>query len=456
MANNRNPSGEQAHTFPPRAQRVARGSNSGEWFDRRNARGEMRVPAGLGDLTLRVHPALSFFAASLIAALPVHAFAQDIERNVSVRDRARPDFDPLGLRFGAFQLDASVDFSATQTDNLFATETNEQSDLFFTVAPRARLASTWSRHEVAFEAGGATSSHQDFSSEDATTSYVGAQGRLDIGRDSLLRVGARHSQEIEPRTDPDALIANAPVEFTRTAYWGEAQHTFNRLRLRGRLESVEYDYDDVGALDQDFRDATDHIASVRGDFEVAPRVGILLQAIADERDYHNAPTQGSEGRTYLAGVSINFTDLMYGELSVGQYERDYNFGRSFDGVAVAGHLEWYITQLTTLNFHANRSVQDAGGTVGSPYVQTEYSARIDHELQRNLILTAGVAAGQHDYEVLNRTDDYVRADTGVDYLLNRRVVLFGRYRFDSLESDGADRYRDFDVNAFTLGVRLRL
>ena len=45
---------------------------------------------------------------------------------------------------------------------------------------------------------------------------------------------------------------------------------------------------------------------------------------------------------------------------------------------------------------------------------------------------------------------------GADYLLNRRVALFGRYNLETVDSSGADEFRDFDVNTITFGVSLRL
>src|SRR5690349_23621887 len=83
-----------------------------------------------GDSILRNRPLLSGFGALLIALAPVPAFAQTQNQNpqtiaqpdqaVAVRDRPHPEYDPLGLRFGSFKLDASLDLAVASTDNLFA------------------------------------------------------------------------------------------------------------------------------------------------------------------------------------------------------------------------------------------------------------------------------------------------------------------------------------------------
>lgn len=374
-----------------------------------------------------------------------------------MRDRARPEYDPLGLRFGGFDLHASVDLGVTSTDNLFATQTNEQDDIVYSVAPRARLASHWSRHALAVEGGFRATSHQDFSSEDAETGYVHGYGRLDIGSNSNVSATAGIAHEVEPRTDPDSVAVGPPVEYDRTDLGIQAQHNFNRFRVTVGASNADYNFD--GA--QSVRDNEINALRGRVDAEVTPRIGVFLEGQTDERDYDvDAPFDlDSEGQTILAGATINFTDLMKGEIALGQFERDYDDPAlgSTDGLAVAANLEWYITRLTTLSFNASRDAEDVVGANNNlPYVATNYGARIDHELFRNVILTAGVGFGDREYDVIDRSDDFSSAEVGFDYLLNRRVAVEGRYRHEEVESDGVNAYRDYEVNTLSLGLSLRL
>lgn len=441
--------------FSLRVQHIAPEAVSTDACSRPGLRSRLAASAARG-FDVRTHPLTAAFAAALMLVSPVHAIAQDEVDQASVRERPREDYDPLGLRFGGFDLHASIDFDAAATDNLFATETAEQEDTIYSIAPRARLASHWSRHQVALETGARFTMHDDFSGEDTETFYVGADGRLDVGGSSSLSGRARFAREVEPRTNPDALTVAEPVEYDRTDLSITAQHAFNRLRLRGTIASLDYDYEDAGLIDQDFRDSNEVSAIGRVEAELTPRIAALVEARFDEREYDNTPSLSSEGQTYLAGVAVNLTDLMRGEISVGQFNRSYDSGGDVDGTAVSGNLDWYVTRLTTLQFNASRSAEESGATVALPYVETRYGARVDHELLRNLILSAGVQAGQREYETIDREDEYMSGFAGAEYLLNRRVVLRGRYNYDEMESTGVARYRDFEVNTFTLGLSLRL
>ncbi len=129
-----------------------------------------------------------------------------------------------------------------------------------------------------------------------------------------------------------------------------------------------------------------------------------------------------------------------------------------EGLAADANLEWYLTRLTTLSINAHRNTEATiGATTVAPYIETRFGGRIDHELLRNVILTAGVESGKREYQDgIDRTDDYTFADVGADYLLNRRVALRARLRHAEVNSSGADAYRDFEVNSLTLGIAFRL
>jgi hypothetical protein len=380
--------------------------------------------------------------------------AQDQQDSVSVRERPRPEYDPLGKRFGGFTLHAALDLGLTHTDNLFAEETGEDEDTIYTAGLRGRLGSNWSRHALEFEAGGTTVGHDEFSTEDHDTYYAGAQGRLDIGSNSNVNARARIAHEVEARNDPDAPAQGIPLaEYDRTDLALSAQHRFNRFRITGTVGQIEEEFDGT----QSFRDFDETRLTGRVEAEVTPRIGLMLEASTDERDYDNTPALSSEGATYLVGATINFTDLMQGHAAVGQFEREYDSGDSTDGLAVSAALEWYITRLTTITANAHRNSEDnVGATAALPFVEGEYGARIDHELLRNVILTGGVRLGRREYETIDRDDEYMSAEVGADWLINRHLVARGRLVRDEVESDGLNAYRDYEENRFTLGLGIRL
>lgn len=201
-----------------------------------------------GGFDVRLHPALTAFAASLIALAPFQALAQEPNHNVSVRDRPRPEYDPLGLRFGGFDLNASLDLGVTSTDNLFASETGEQDDVYYAVSPRVRLSSHWSRHALSVAAGYTHLAFSDHSNQDSDTGFVSANGRLDVGARTQINAAARYASDVELRTNPDALAIDvAPVKYTVAQASLTAEHTFNRFKVSAGVDTTTYDYSNVAS-----------------------------------------------------------------------------------------------------------------------------------------------------------------------------------------------------------------
>ncbi len=302
-----------------------------------------RAYSVLGGFDVRLHPAVTAFAASLIALAPFQAFAQEANQNVSVRDRPRPEYEPLGMRLGGFDLNARLDLDAIATDNLFASEHGGESDVYYTVSPSARLSSHWSRHALAVAAGYSHAFFSDHSNQDSDTGYVAADGRLDVGVDTHINAAARYAREVELRTNPDALTTGKPVIYDVSDVSLSADHRFNRFRVVAGVDSATYNYHDANGIDQDFRDYTQNSAIGGVEAELTPRFGIIGQVIVDHRDYKNTPSLTSDGQTYLAGVALHLTDLIEGRITAGELQPPHESGPRFSRTSRGAGHHWDCT-----------------------------------------------------------------------------------------------------------------
>ncbi|HVY84703.1 MAG TPA: outer membrane beta-barrel protein [Caulobacterales bacterium] len=409
---------------------------------------------------VRTTQTCSIFAALLMALAPIQsAWAQDDERNVGVQERPRPEYDPQGLRFGGFDLNASLEVNAEHNDNLFAAPADSQSDMIYTAAPQATLGSHWSRHALVVSAGGTANKHDKYGSEDYNTAYLSGYGRLDVGDDTQISGNLRTAREVEPRTDPDsAQTLPEPVRYDHQQASITAQQTLNRFRFSATASTDKYDYKDAGAVDQDFRDHTENAITGRVEVAVSPRLALVGQVTGNKRDYDNAPSLSSDGHTILAGVRLDLTNLIRGEFTAGQFSQNYDVGGTVDGTALAGNIEWFVTGLTTVTFNAHRDVQEATATVATPYVDTRWGVRVDHELLRNVILSADLGRETRKFEPpVIRQDDTDYAGAEIKYLMNRRVALHVSYAHERNDSSGTPNpNRDFDVNRILAGIIFRL
>lgn len=392
----------------------------------------------------------------------------DRDRNVSVTQRPRPDYDAAGLRAGAFFIYPKVTADVAVEDNIFASETNEQDDVVWSLRPSVEIQSQWSRHSLGARAALNTYRYSDFSSENNTTYKVEGLGRLDILRGTYLRgtVGFEHG--VESRQSPSVAQFNSePIEYDQVYSTVAGSHEFNRLRVSGELRFTDYDYDDttsvLGApIDQSYRNRTNYEQVGRLDYAVSPALSIFATASHNSREYNRTTILGDVQRDsdgWEAGIGADFevTALARGQLQVGYLSQDFDDPRvgTAEGFGLRSRLEWFPTELTTVTLEAERAIDDTGLIGAAGVLATRASVKVDHELLRNLILTARVGASNDDYRGLDRSDDQYSAMLGVNYLLSRKVGLFGSYNYLRRESEGARRGNEFESNRLQLGVVLQ-
>jgi hypothetical protein len=227
------------------------------------------------------------------------------------------------------------------------------------------------------------------------------------------------------------------------------------------------DYDDVftalGArIEEDDRDHEETVETARIEYALNPSAALVFQAAGNQRDYRLTPPavafdRNSNGYELLAGANADITNLIRGELIVGYMNQDFDQpGVSISGLAVAARAQYFVTTLTTISVNARRDVEDTGVFPAVAKTVTKGGVRVDHELLRNVLLTANVDGGREEYEGVVRTDEYWNADAGATYLMNRHVAIGAHYYYTDYNSRGPGRGNDFTNNRFLLSLTLKL
>lgn len=390
------------------------------------------------------------------------------DRNVSVRQRPRAEYEAVGLHAGGFMIYPRVIATVEHDDNIYASSVNEQDDTIWRVQPELSATSTWSRHMLSAYVRTTFNRFSDHSSENSDEWQAGASGRLDILRSANISGGADFGRFTEPRTSTTTQFASAvPIQFDQQQVYVLGTKEFNRLRLTGRVDYRNYDYHDgrtaTGALvEQDDRDRDITILTGRADYAVSPDTAVFVQVSGNWRNYDLKRPQvlfsrDSDGVEVLAGANFELSNVTRGEIGVGYLQQKYD-DPAFDqieGFGARGQLEWFPTQLTTVTFNASRVIEDSGIPGSAGYINTSLGAQIDHELLRNVILTGLLSYGHDDYDRLDRQDKRLRAGVSATYLLNRGVGLTVGYSHSKQDSSGRDSGFDYRINRFGATVTLQ-
>ena len=404
------------------------------------------------------------------------AQAQQLRYGETVTSRQRPELDPLGIRAAGFLIYPSLAVSEQYNDNIFADDGEEVDDFITFIGPAVKVNSDWNNHALNFRADANIAKYADNGDEDYENYAFGTDGRLDITRNQSLFANALYSHLTQTRGDPEDRDAEDDergrfqTEYDLYTITGGYNHRFNRLSVKLEGTGAQYDYDNATALDgstinQDVRDRTDAIGTLRAAYELTPGYSTFLLGSYNNRSYDierdiDGTQRSSDGYEVALGAELALTGVTTGELYVGYRSQFYDDPTldTIDGVQGGASIYWNVTTLTTITGRVERTIEDTtfrttvGGTPAAGYFRTRYGFIVDHELLRNLLLQASLFGIQDDFSGIDRTDDSLLATVGARYLMNRYLDLSIGYGY----TDRSSEFNNYLQNTATLTLNVKL
>jgi hypothetical protein len=413
-------------------------------------------------------------AVALTVVAPYAASAQSVgstvssnfkrDKNVSVRQRPRPDYEAIGIKTGGFTLYPRVTVSAEHDDNIYATAVDEESDTIWRVKPEMAVRSNWSRHALGAYASASINRYADFGSEDTEEYTVGVNGRLDVERGASVTGSLRYQDLTEPRTAPTSpAAATAPVQYTLVSANLNGVKEFNRLRLVGAFDSKAYNYKDAhnsagGIVEQDTRDRDEFRYSGKAEYAVSPDTALFLALVGNQKNYDlTIAGRDSDGYTATVGANFELSQVIRGSLEGGYMKQSYDNPAyaSIDGFNALGEVEWFPTQLTTVTLNGARTIEEAVVSGSPGYIANTVSAGVDHELLRNVLLSAQANYEKDDYQSIDRNDKRTGFNASATYLMNRSAALVVSYTYLKQNSSGTNKSSSFDDNKIAASLALQ-
>ena len=391
----------------------------------------------------------------------------DVGRGETVRNRGRPDFDPLGQYFGGFLFFPLLEVEESFNSNIFADEDGEKSDFITRVLPGVRVNSDWGRHALAFEATADVGLHVENPDENYEDFRLGTGGRLDIIDGSYLSVDLSFQNLHESRGSPDDAAGENPTEYNIYSAGVEGFYPLGRFSFRLTSGFDRLDFDDIGAgagladIDSDDRDRNTYETSLKAAYEIQPGYQAFIRGTYNVRDFDDEVDRSgldrdSNGIDVVAGMEVDFGGLVFGDFFAGYKRQEFQDSAlsTIDGVSAGASIDWSVTPLTTINFGAGQAVEDSTIAGASGLNATTGSVRVDHELLRSLILSASASVSVSDYEGIDRTDTTYTGELQAKYFLNRYLFASGGYIYRTREStvSGVDEYAQH-IGLVRLGVQ---
>lgn len=366
---------------------------------------------------------------------------------VKVPGRDREDlFGALGWRRGSFLIFPHLRLTYEDNDDIFADNERKQSDTILVLNPGFQANSIWENHELKFWGDIETAKYDEFGGEDYDNWRLGASGRIDVDRSRFITLGAEFGERTQDRTDPTDLGLAAPTDVDYRELDAAWYHQFNRLYYRVALDFLDEDYNDpVVAVAGDLIDNRDFsrngLAGEVG-YRFSEDLWGFARAELEDTSYDTPVTrQGlnrdSSGESVLLGVSLKRPERLDGSIYIGRRARDYDDGSKVSGSIIGSDLRWFPSKLTTIKFSIGGNVVDARGLNTNGYFRDFYGVQAEHELLRNVDITAGIRWESHDYESIDRNDDVMAWSIGATWKLNRWARLGLELAHDERDASGA-------------------
>ena len=389
----------------------------------------------------------------------VPAVAQEPQRGVTVEERPRADYAPVGIPAGAFLVYPSIELEVRRDDNIFRTRDGKTADTILSIRPSVRAVSQWSNHELGLEAGAAADHYHSHTDENKRDWFAILGGRLDVLRDTELQAAVNVFDLQEEPDDPSSATAGTPGDHTS---WGgrlDASHHLNRLGFAAAARYTALSYDEAPKKVLD-----------RGELELSGQVGYRMfaeyeaftRATLHHREYERLTggfDRDSHGWELVGGTELDLGGLIVGEIFAGWRRQDYEDGvlPAISEPTLGLSVDWNITALTTIGAHAQRNVFETASRA-SGVLATAVGLDATHELRRNLILRAGASLTHERPEVIvgerRDTSDLLGVDIGGTWLLDRTTRLEFGYRHERKDSTAPDGH--FEANVVTLDLMLQM
>jgi len=418
------------------------------------------------------------FKASLLTSVAAFcgasaAFAQDFDdfsrnRNTAVRERARPDFDAIGIDLAPLLLLPRLKITTEFDDNILATATNAKSDFIYRFRPEATLKTQWVRHELDLSAYANINRYAATDTENTVDYGAKLNGRLDVHHWTAFTGLVSYDHLTESRASQNTTVNTlSPVEYALLNFElaGIQQFSFFKFTLSGHYTNFDYQngVDTLGntVFEQD-RNLTSWEEAGRVDYALTPDTSLYVSGTLNQRRYDLTPpavslNRDSTGFTILGGYSFDLTNLVTGDIGLGYFHQSYDHlsGQNAGGFALNGDLKWFPTQLTTVSLNVNRRMQDAVVGNSAGYISTGGMLQIDHELRRWLLLTATASYNTDAYKGIDRNDKRWGAGASATYLVNRYLGVSLGYTHSAQRSTGVNRFVNFDDNKVMVSLVLQ-
>lgn len=385
------------------------------------------------------------------------------DRAQSVIDHPRPDYDPVPLTAGSFDIYPSIELGGAFDSNIYSADSDTQEDFIWNARPAVSVVSNWNNHALAFTTFGDVNFYSDHSDENFNNFVAEVDGRYDVMAQTWIGGSGGYQHLTETRSSPDDVGGDEPTEFDVYKAGLSAYRGMGKLKVGLNYDLKGFSYDDIssptGNIDLSYRDRNQHRFGGKLGYQMGANFQPYVAAYGNVRDYDSDTSRrDSNGYDAVVGAVADFGGITSIDAWVGWMEQDYDdFGISESNgtVKVGGRIEWNVTGMDTLAFEADRTMEETSLANYSSATVSGGSATWTHELMRNLLLEGNAGVTRYDYNGNDdRQDDVLLAGLGMRWFINQNVYTDVSYNWSNRMSDEDAAEYDRHIVGLRVGLQM--
>ncbi|MDO9103691.1 MAG: outer membrane beta-barrel protein [Methylovulum sp.] len=401
----------------------------------------------------------------------------EIARGQSVLNRAKTDYAPVGIRMGAFKLLPTLSSENEWKDNIYSSQNNAVDDLIFHIKPALAVQSDWNRHALTFALDSDLQSYASRDAEDKENYSFNLNGKFDVLRNSFTHAKLLYANLYENRGqatsvfgDPSSgFIALRPTNYQTLESALGYEHKMNRIRFNLDNDTTHLSYQNgiapvtFAIIDNDKnRSRLRNETSFRLGYELNPNYEAFLKTSYNFIDYDSqfgvdGLQRSSVGYKGVTGIALDLTGKLTGDVYVGYQLQDYKDIQlnTVSGLTGGLGMKWSPSGLTSIQTNVDRSINETIQGFSSGVFSTAFTVGVDHELLRNIILSANSGYTLNEYQGGNsRTENVYSAGFNAKYLINRHFYLKSGYAIGTRTTSIANTNYDLNSIYITIGSQL--
>ena len=389
----------------------------------------------------------------------------DRGRNVSVMERPRPDFAPLGIRSGSLLAFPALEIGATTASNVYLSPGPDIRDSFFTIQPSIGLHSDLARHAWTATGRAAFRRYANETALDRNEWEFRSTGRIDIDGYHRAFVQAEAATLSE---DPftSALTPSAAALSVYSRIGGELRfdRQIGRSRLSLSANAARLRFSEIDDQSQKDRNRRTLGAVARAEWALSPGVSLFGQASVTDTDYQMPvrldlqPNLDSISWRLLGGINMDISGVARGTVGVGYSRRNYSSSEYDDvsGLSIEAELTYFLSASTNIRLNAERRIEDAALADNLAYMNSGVTLGVDQDIGERLIVTGSAGYWKQDFFASTDSNESYRFTARAKFLATRNLWLRLEGAHASRQSFGSAPLPSINETSanITLGVQL--